>query len=200
MLFIIDQLWLLYFLAQLLQSSETVCLTKPKRSQKMKTAFVVFLLVSAFGNVLAAPPATSAEELLGQYYVIQKSLASDSIDGVAVASTQLAKISRRTAEAEPQARAQLLAIAEAATKLQAANLKSATSGFGELSDGMIEYLKTTGAKRNPPYQFFCSMVKKSWLQPDKETRNPYFGSSMLKCGELVQSGQSAEQPAEHQHH
>jgi hypothetical protein len=29
------------------------------------------------------------------------------------------------------------------------------------------------------------MVKKNWLQPDKSVRNPYYGSSMLTCGELV---------------
>ncbi len=166
----------------------------------MKTALAIFLAVSAFGYVVAAPPAASVEQLLDQYFIIQKSLASDSTDGVAAAATQLAQISRRAAGVEPQARPQLLALAEAATKLRAADLKSARSGFGELSDKLIPYLQATGAKRNPPYQFYCSMVKKSWLQPDKETRNPYFGSSMLKCGELVQSGQSAEQPAEHHHH
>ena len=26
------------------------------------------------------------------------------------------------------------------------------------------------------------MVKKHWLQTDKEIRNPYYGSSMLTCG------------------
>jgi hypothetical protein len=44
------------------------------------------------------------------------------------------------------------------------------------------------------------MVKKNWLQPDKETRNPYFGSSMLKCGELIQPMQSVEQRVDHNHH
>jgi hypothetical protein len=151
----------------------------------MKTALVFFLVVSTFGYIAAAPPATSVEQLLDQYFVIQKSLASDTTRDVAATATQLAKISRQAAGAEPRARTQLLTLAEAATKLQAADLKSARNGFGELSDKLIAYLQATGAKRNPPYQFFCSMVKKSWLQPDKKTRNPYYGSSMLTCGELV---------------
>jgi len=166
----------------------------------MKTALVIFLVVSTFGYVMAAPPATFVEQLLDQYYVIQKSLASDSTGGVAAAATQLAKLSRQSADMEPWVKAEWTALAKAATKLQTTDLKSARIGFGELSDGLIEYLKATGAKRNPPYQFFCSMVKKSWLQPGKETRNPYYGSSMLTCGELVHPEQSVEQPAEHNHH
>jgi len=164
----------------------------------MKTALVIFLVVSTFGYVMAAPPATFVEQLLDQYYVIQKSLASDSTSGVAAAAAQLAKIGRQAVGVEPQAKAKLLALADAATKFQAADVKSARGGFGELSDRLIAFLQATGAKRNPPYQFFCPMVKKNWLQPDKETRNPYYGSAMLTCGELVQP-KPVEQQTEHNH-
>jgi len=166
----------------------------------MKTALVFFLVASTFGYLPAAPPATSAEQVLDPYFIILKSLASDTISGVAAAKQQLAKISHQAAGVEPQARTQLIAIADAATKLQTSNLKSARDSFGELSDRLIAYLQAPGSKRNPPYQFFCSMAKKSWLQPGKEVRNPYYGSSMLTCGELVQSEQSIDQPAEHHHH
>jgi len=169
------------------------------RSQKMKNVLLVFLVVSIFEAVMAGPPATSVEQLLDQYYVIQKSLASDSTRGVEAAAAQLAKICRQAAGAEPQAKAKLLALADAATKFQAADVKSARGGFGELSDRLIAFLQATGAKRNPPYQFFCPMVKKNWLQPDKETRNPYYGSAMLTCGELIQP-KPVEQQMEHNHH
>jgi len=166
----------------------------------MKTALCFFLLVSTFGYVLAGPPAPSTEQLLKQYFVIQRSLASDSTSGVAAAAARLAKIGRQAAGVEPQARTQLLAIADVAAKLQVKDLKSARNGFGELSSGLIAYLQATQAKRNPPYQFYCPMVKKNWLQADREIRNPYYGSSMLKCGELVQSPQTAEQHNGHNHH
>jgi hypothetical protein len=32
---------------------------------------------------------------------------------------------------------------------------------------------------------FCSMTKKSWLQPKGEIGNPYYGKSMPRCGEVV---------------
>jgi hypothetical protein len=171
----------------------------PKRSRKMKAILTGFLLMAAIGSVMAGPPSTLPEQLLEQYYSIQKSLASDSTSGVAAAAAQLAKIGRQAAGAEPQAKAKLLALADAATKFQAADLKSARGGFGELSDRLIAFLQATGAKRNPPYQFFCPMVKKNWLQPGKETRNPYYGSAMLTCGELIQP-KPVEQQMEHTHH
>jgi hypothetical protein len=164
----------------------------------MKNVLLIFLIVSIFGTIMAASPATSVEQLLDQYYVIQKSLASDSTSGVAAAAAQLAKIGRQAAGAEPEAKAKLLALVDAAAKFQAADVKSARGGFGEVSDRLIAFLQATGAKRNPPYQFFCPMVKKNWLQPGKETRNPYYGSAMLTCGELIQP-KPVEQ-MEHNHH
>jgi Cu(I)/Ag(I) efflux system membrane fusion protein len=40
------------------------------------------------------------------------------------------------------------------------------------------------------HHFFCPMVKNGngdWLQPDKMLSNPYYGSEMLRCGELVRT-------------
>jgi hypothetical protein len=164
----------------------------------MKAILTGFLLMVAIGSVMAGPPSTLPEQLLGHYFSIQKSLASDSISSISASAAQIAAISRRAAATEPQAKAQLLTLADAATKFQAADLKSARGGFGELSDRLIAFLQTTGAKRNPPYQFFCPMVKKNWLQPGKDTRNPYYGSAMLTCGELIQP-KPVEQ-MKHTHH
>ena len=165
----------------------------------MKAILAGFLLMVAIGSVMADPPSTLPEQLLENYYSIQKSLASDLINGISASAAQIADVSRKAAATEHQAKAQLLTLADAATKFQAADLKSARGGFGELSDRLIAFLQAAGAKRNPPYQFFCPMVKKNWLQRDKETRNPFFGSAMLTCGELVQP-KPVEPQMEHNHH
>ncbi len=31
---------------------------------------------------------------------------------------------------------------------------------------------------------YCRMVKKFWLQKGDQIANPYYGSSMLRCGEF----------------
>ncbi len=154
----------------------------------MRTMLICLSMLLVVGSATAGSPATPLDQLLGQYFLIQKSLASDSIGGVIASASQIEKISRQAAQTESQAKIHLMALSAAAAKLQTTDLKSARNGFGELTDSLIAYLHAAGSKRNPPYQFFCSMAKKNWLQPDKEVRNPYYGSSMSKCGELVQSG------------
>ncbi len=142
----------------------------------MKRMLVLVVLLFV-GSALAGSPSTQVEQILGQYFQIQKSLAEDSVNGVSQSAGAIEKIIHQ---------AQLTALSGAAARLQTNDLKTARKEFGDLSDKLITYLKTTGAKRNPPYQFYCPMAKKSWLQPDKQVRNPYYGSSMPTCGELVQ--------------
>jgi hypothetical protein len=166
----------------------------------MQTILTGFLTVLVAISVLAGTKPSPADQLMEQYYLIHKSLSSDSINGVSVAAAQIVKISRQAAAIETSTKAQLTALSDAAAKLPSSDLKSARNGFGELSDKLIAYLAAARTKRNPPYQFYCPMVKKNWLQPDKQTRNPYYGSSMLTCGELVSPQQPASQSSEYQHH
>ena len=152
------------------------------------------------GSMAPASPAEPSGQLLEHYYSIQKSLASDTTSGVSAAAAAMVKISRQSAGTETKAKAQLAAVADAASKLQTHDLTAARNGFGELSDRLIEYLKANPVKSNPPYQYYCSMVKKSWLQREKGAHNPYYGSEMPTCGELVQAAQSPNPPAGHTHH
>jgi hypothetical protein len=166
----------------------------------MKIMIASLLVFAAFGFVLAGPPVEVSEQLLRQYYVIQKSLASDSLSGVSTSASQIADLSRKAAAKSPQLKTHLTALANAAAKLQSTDLKLARSGFGDLSDSLIAFLKSAPAKSTLPYQFYCPMVKKNWLQSDKDIRNPYYGSSMLKCGELVPASQPKEQLMGHNPH
>jgi hypothetical protein len=147
------------------------------------------------GSIMASSPA-NLDQIMAPYYQIQKNLASDAFNGVPAAAARIEKISKQAAGANPLAKTSLNALSAAAAKLQATkSLKSARDAFGDLSDKVIAYLKASGSKTDPPYQFYCSMVKKNWLQPDKSTRNPYYGSSMPTCGELVQFGKAGGQAA-----
>jgi hypothetical protein len=144
-----------------------------------------FILATMVGTIAAGVPSIS-EQLLEPYYSIHKSLASDTSKGVSTSAAQIEKISREAAGKDLQMKSQLVALADAAAKLQTSDLKSARNGFGELSDKLIAYLQKAKAQHNPPYQVYCPMLKKNWLQADKEIRNPYYGSSMPTCGELVE--------------
>lgn len=144
------------------------------------------ILVFAFSAVLspyAAANTISTDEILGPYFAIHKSLAADSTQGIREQATKLSHISTEAARKDSKLRPRLEALSEAAAKLNTSDLEQARGHFGELSKQLAMYLQTSGASKPP--QFYCPMAKKAWFQPDKNIRNPYYGSSMLKCGELV---------------
>lgn len=150
----------------------------------MQQLFIGLLTVFVFGSVFAAPPATAADQILEQYFIIHKSLAADSTTGVVPAAAKIAEIGRSAAQTAPKAKTELTALADAAAQLQSNDLKTARNQFGEVSKRLTAYLQAAGVQKKP-FQFYCPMAKKAWLQSDKSVRNPYYGSSMLTCGELI---------------
>ncbi|MCB9251153.1 MAG: efflux RND transporter periplasmic adaptor subunit [Flavobacteriales bacterium] len=63
--------------------------------------------------------------------------------------------------------------------------------FKNISDQMIFLTKKFGAIDSPIFIDYCPMAINDkgaeWLSTKKEILNPYFGSSMLKCGEVRQT-------------
>ena len=80
-------------------------------------------------------------------------------------------------------------ISDAATDLSnAKNIKSMRKAFNDLSKPMAMW--ATMMKPAGINVAYCSMNPGSWLQMGTEIRNPYYGASMLKCGEIVSEGVS----------
>ena len=89
-----------------------------------------------------------------------------------------AKVLATTARAEKQPAIAAKADAVAASK----DIASARAAFAALSDEMIKFRAAAAGDR--PAVAYCSMEKKSWLQPKGEITNPYVASSMRACGEF----------------
>jgi hypothetical protein len=149
----------------------------------LRSLFVCFIVFVAGGSALASSAAL-VDQLLEQYSVIHKSLSSDSTSGIPEAAAKMAKLSQAALAKESKAKAQLAALSDSAARLRTTDLKAARQEFGELSKRFTAYLQAAGIEK-AAYQFYCPMVNKGWLQSDKNIRNPYYGSSMLECGELI---------------
>ena len=68
---------------------------------------------------------------------------------------------------------------------ESTDIKVAREAFGALSDAVIAAAKAEGWKDLGDTKLaFCPMVKRAWLQKEEKIRNPYFGSTMLECGEF----------------
>lgn len=68
------------------------------------------------------------------------------------------------------------------------DIKSQRTIFSPLSDHIYELLKVFGNDQ-PVYQTHCPMAfdgkGASWLSDTTAIRNPYYGSEMLDCGEVI---------------
>ena len=73
---------------------------------------------------------------------------------------------------------------QAETLAKAKDLKAAREAFKPLSASFVKYLADNKAGKGAYHEGYCPMVKASWLQKEKEIRNPYMGKSMLTCGTL----------------
>jgi hypothetical protein len=134
------------------------------------------------------------QPVLGEYLKIQKALASDSQSGVAAAAQSIEKLASRLDRQSVKGknaehyRALPGKIKAAAGRLQRARtLADCRATFKELSQPMA--LWASLSRPTEVNVLYCSMAKASWLQKDKVIRNPYYGSQMLSCGEVVSGPQ-----------
>ena len=127
----------------------------------------------------AHAPAGRLSPLLASYDKIHASLADDSLSGVADAAGTLAKL----AAGDPTKALPADIAAQAGALAQAQDLVAAREGFKRLSASLIGFLE--GRKIGTGYLVvYCDMARASWLQKDPTVRNPYFGKSMSRCGEV----------------
>ena len=66
------------------------------------------------------------------------------------------------------------------------NIKHQREHFQLLSKDIYDLVKTFGTTQTL-YKDYCPMVKAIWLSETKPIKNPYYGSSMLTCGEVQET-------------
>ena len=138
--------------------------------------------LAVLAGLLAATPALSADDalqsVLDPYFRIQSALSDDTTEGVRADATAIATAAGALGQpGAPIARA-------AGTLAGAPDLAAARLAFGTLSDAVVAYADAAGsATGDGVHVMFCPMVDKQWLQKGEAVRNPYYGKSMLACGE-----------------
>ena len=73
----------------------------------------------------------------------------------------------------------------------AADIEAQRTLFSELSNDFINRVKAAGLNSGEVYVEYCPMALNdkgaSWLSNQKDIKNPYFGESMLTCGEVKET-------------
>ena len=73
---------------------------------------------------------------------------------------------------------------------QSSDIRTARVHFNAITGPVTEAVNLFSTGQNPIYRFHCPMAFDNlgafWLQDHPETRNPYFGASMLSCKDSVE--------------
>jgi hypothetical protein len=132
------------------------------------------------------------EKLYQAYFAVQSRLASDQTvteaDATALNSSAQSLIADPALSAEQQS--QVAEIAKASEHLHHLDLKGAREHFKTISRNitLLAFAARGAGSEQPIHHFYCPMVKGGggdWLQAEDTLANPYYGSAMLRCGELV---------------
>lgn len=136
------------------------------------------------GNTPRQEPARElpqpARAAFDNYIKIQTALAGDSIEGIQAAAMAMLKAIESDAEqtlpAELKRPVRSLAMAR--------DVKAARQALKPASDALILHLEANPDHASRYARMYCAMADGRWLQTEDEVANPYFGSSMLRCGEF----------------
>jgi hypothetical protein len=120
------------------------------------------------------------KSVLDHYLEIQSGLAKDSVKGVDEHANAIAK----AVKGDEMKMLPPDVAKQADTLAQAKDLKAAREAFKPLSASLVKYLADNKAGKGVYHEAYCPMAKASWLQTEKEVKNPYYGKSMLDCGTL----------------
>jgi membrane fusion protein, copper/silver efflux system len=113
------------------------------------------------------------------YVKIASALANDSLDGVKANAGDLATAS--SALGAPAVKIDTSALQLAS----AVEIGDAREKFGVLSEALVAYVDGLHLTLPEGVRIAsCPMIHKPWLQRGSEIENPYYGSSMLTCGDF----------------
>lgn len=130
---------------------------------------------------------TQSSALLPLYYNVKDALVGGNASLAASKAEELVKALNST-DAKTITGSSRDGLLEHAGKIaESKELKSQREHFAGLSTDMITLAKGSKLSTEPVYQMYCPMKKSNWLSNEKTVKNPYYGSSMLTCGKVVET-------------
>lgn len=130
---------------------------------------------------------TQLPQLLNSYYGIKDALVAGNASNAAASAGEFVKAANGIDYkiiSEGNIHALLI---DAGAISETTDLKKQRERFARLSANMITLAKAVKLGAQPAYQTYCPMKKSSWLSDSKTIKNPYYGSAMLSCGNVVET-------------
>ena len=134
---------------------------------------------------------SGAQKVLADYMSLKDALVATNKDAAAKAGKKLENtlknfdVSSYTSKQQKELKDIIADAKEHAEHIGRSEMDHQREHFKVLSKDIIDMIAITGTE-NTLYQQFCHMYDKgsAWLSLNKEIKNPYYGSKMLKCGKV----------------
>jgi|SRR5690606_16972914 len=152
---------------------------------KMTLSGIIALLLF-IAAAWSGPADPEIDLILSDYFKIQSALAGDTTSGIDAAARS---IEEKTADVDsdtPEIKKLISEIRTAARRIQGQDIKTARAVFFDLSCPLLVYVNQYHSNKEAINRFYCPMAEKGWLQAEKAVRNPYYGGSMLACGQRIE--------------
>lgn len=135
---------------------------------------------------------SDAQKVVADYMVLKDALVATDESAAAKAGKDLESslkafnVSSFTPEQQKEMKDILEDATEHAEQIGKSKINHQREHFKTLSSEMMDMVAITGTNKTL-YQQFCPMYAEgggAWLSTEKAIKNPYFGSKMMKCGEV----------------
>ena len=134
--------------------------------------------------------------VVAAYFQVKNSLVKDQMPTSAsqILAQALANASSAAGTGKGQAKWEKIKseLSQSTAKLRSAkDISAARTHFSSLSSSIIQLAETYQLPQKVVYQDYCPMAFNNkggyWLSETEDIQNPYFGASMLTCGEVKQT-------------
>jgi len=146
---------------------------------------VIFVTISQTSFAQDSTKQSNISQLLSFYYNIKDALVAGNTTNAASNAQAFVK-TENTIDHKVISEANINVLATDAGKISQANdISKQREYFAGLSSAMIAVSKSVQLDNKPVYEVYCPMKRSYWLSSEKAIQNPYFGSSMSGCGQVV---------------
>ena len=152
-----------------------------------KVLLIAVLFLTAFSNLLQAQDAVDNNRLaqiLQSYYNIKDALVAGNNERASESASAFIKnINGISYKLISEGNVNTL-LKSAGTIADAKSIDKQRTAFANFSTNLASVAKELKLGDQPVYVQYCPMKKASWLSSEQVIKNPYYGSSMLTCGEI----------------
>lgn len=144
----------------------------------------LFILLTSFVSLSAQQSNPALVKLYQSYINLKEALANDNAANASAAAKVFSQ-NASTVDYKVISEDNISKLKkDAGTIMNAQNISTQRNSFYNLSDNMAAIAQKFKLSSKPIYVQYCPMAKGQWLSDQKEIKNPYYGSSMLTCGNV----------------